>query len=125
MFETYWPQFLEKFSEIQSIKSNDTNVVKRTSDDILLEVLASTRSFDKRLKYIEYKDNNKLNKDYNNYMNNSKSTNPVQYKEANDILRSNEQLEYELNAPIIFSTNDKKINENYKYKKSIVNMAKI
>lgn len=53
VFNTYWPQFNERFNEIISHVSEKAQMVKRTNDDILIELLSVTRSLEKRIRTIE------------------------------------------------------------------------
>lgn len=60
VFETYWPQFEEKFKEIVSSTPTVEVKDKRKQDDILIEVLSSVRAMDRRMRDIESVNNNKL-----------------------------------------------------------------
>ena len=54
VFNTYWPQFERKFSEIIIGTEGTTPIKKeRNQDDILSEVLFSVRSLDKRIRKME------------------------------------------------------------------------
>jgi hypothetical protein len=52
-FDTYWPQFEQKFKEILSLTNEVPQGKQRDKEDILGEVLATVRSFDKRLNRME------------------------------------------------------------------------
>ncbi|WP_394220411.1 toll-Interleukin receptor [Alteromonas gracilis] len=53
VFQTYWPQFDQSFKAIL-IETPATEVIeKRSEDDILAEILATTRSMDKRVRSLE------------------------------------------------------------------------
>ena len=53
VFETYWPQFEERFNEIlESLPVVDIKE-KRNKDDILIEVLSTVRTMDKRMRELE------------------------------------------------------------------------
>jgi hypothetical protein len=55
VFNTYWPQFDETFKA--AIKHHPVNLIEekkvRSSDDILSEILNTTRNLDKRMRHIE------------------------------------------------------------------------
>ncbi len=53
VFETYWPQFLKSFNKILKDFPISKETVKRSDDDILLEILATTRSLEKRVRRVE------------------------------------------------------------------------
>ncbi|NNP67274.1 toll/interleukin-1 receptor domain-containing protein [Acinetobacter sp. Ac_5812] len=54
VFETYWPKFETEFGAILKRYSNETlQPVIRTEENILLELLETTRTFDKRIRNIE------------------------------------------------------------------------
>jgi len=53
VFETYWPQFEEAFHKILEDIPVTEIKDKRKQDDILLEVLSSVRTLDKRMRSIE------------------------------------------------------------------------
>ncbi|WDG09694.1 TIR domain-containing protein [Vibrio campbellii] len=58
VFETYWPQFEREFKAILKNHPSSENVEKRSDDDILLEILSTTRSMDKRVRILEQDTNN-------------------------------------------------------------------
>lgn len=53
VFETYWPQFQSKFALILAEYPVSGPVEKRSEDDILLEILSSTRAMSKRISSLE------------------------------------------------------------------------
>lgn len=54
VFETYWPQFESKFNKIKSITEEGAeSTVTRSENDILAEILSTTRSLDKRIRNLE------------------------------------------------------------------------
>jgi hypothetical protein len=53
VFETYWPQFEEKFSAILKTYPETTVVEPRKQEDILTEILESTRGLERRMRAIE------------------------------------------------------------------------
>jgi hypothetical protein len=53
VFDTYWPQFEEKFTSILKNTSEVTIKDKRKGDEILLEVLSTVRGMDRRLREVE------------------------------------------------------------------------
>lgn len=53
VFETYWPQFNERFLTIISQSPEESQGTRRTNDDILLELLSVTRGLDKRIRQVE------------------------------------------------------------------------
>lgn len=58
VFETYWPIFKTKFDEIKNNVPEKVDVEPvRSSDDILKEILYTTRNLDKRVRFIERNDN--------------------------------------------------------------------
>ncbi len=61
VFDTYWSQFDKKFKEI--IKNTPEGDVPetRSENDIMLEVLSSIRSMDRRMRKVENDDNLRLN----------------------------------------------------------------
>ncbi|MFJ7183810.1 hypothetical protein [Lysinibacillus xylanilyticus] len=63
VFETYWPQFEEKFNDILATTSQPEIVETRTDDDILSELLYITRGMDRRIRDIEFKNENNNEKD--------------------------------------------------------------
>ncbi|WP_284037449.1 TIR domain-containing protein [Neobacillus sp. 114] len=54
VFETYWPVFEKKFNEILAMGPVEEKVAVRSENDLLKELLAMTRSMDKRVREIEY-----------------------------------------------------------------------
>ncbi|EOG7752842.1 TIR domain-containing protein [Vibrio cholerae] len=53
VFETYWPKFESEFNEILKITPQAGESHKRSEDEILLEILNSTRSMERRIRSIE------------------------------------------------------------------------
>ena len=53
VFDTYWPQFKDNFDSIIKSTSDTKIEVKRTENDILLDILSATRNLDKRIRNIE------------------------------------------------------------------------
>jgi len=53
VFQTYWPQFEESFNEILEKHPVGEQVVKRSEDEILLEILSSTRTMERRVNKLE------------------------------------------------------------------------
>ncbi|RUP75096.1 toll-Interleukin receptor [Alteromonas sp. KS69] len=54
VFETYWPLFEKKFNEvIRDSPASDELEPTRSSDDILTEILYTTRTLDKRIRFLE------------------------------------------------------------------------
>ncbi len=53
VFETYWGQFDERFKEILSDYPDTGKAEVRSENDILLEILSSTRSMERRVRMIE------------------------------------------------------------------------
>jgi hypothetical protein len=71
VFETYWPQFYDRFKK--AIKEHppgeDVKDNLRTPDDMLLEILNTTRHLDKRIRHVEQINRNNVvlaNRDLNN-----------------------------------------------------------
>lgn len=61
-FDTYWPDFQERFHRILEEKPTDLNTQpSRTTDDILSELLNLTRSMAKRITLLEKQQNLSLN----------------------------------------------------------------
>lgn len=58
VFNTYWEQFDIRFKEILKNTPDNEEVETRSENDILLEVLSSIRSMDRRMRRIEEIDNN-------------------------------------------------------------------
>ena len=63
VFETYYPQFENRFEEILEITPETESKVKRKGDEIMLEVLSSVRMLERRLRSIEYDQSKTLNFD--------------------------------------------------------------
>jgi len=60
VFDTYWPKFEEKLAEIISEYSEEASQPSvRSDENILLELLETTRSFDRRIRSIEMSVSNK------------------------------------------------------------------
>jgi len=53
VFQTYWPQFEESFKEILEKHPVGEQVIKRSEDEILLEILSSTRTMERRVNKLE------------------------------------------------------------------------
>ncbi|WP_039046562.1 TIR domain-containing protein [Plesiomonas shigelloides] len=53
VFETYWPKFLGDFNEILGNTQQTEITPKRSENDILIEILNSTRSLERRIRSIE------------------------------------------------------------------------
>lgn len=54
VFETYWPQFEEKFNKILGEHEEEKSTVdSRTDEDLLTEILAITRGLEKRVRNME------------------------------------------------------------------------
>ncbi|EDN58054.1 conserved hypothetical protein [Vibrio antiquarius] len=53
VFETYWPKFESEFQQILKLTPQAAHAQKRSEDDILLEILSSTRAMEKRVRNIE------------------------------------------------------------------------
>lgn len=53
VFETYWPKFESDFNQILENTPQAEKAEKRGEDDILLEILNSTRAMDRRIRRIE------------------------------------------------------------------------
>ena len=65
VFDTYWPSFEQNYNNIiQSEPEIDTDTPSRSKDDILEEILYTTRTMDKRIRSLE------RNSDRYNYKNN-------------------------------------------------------
>jgi hypothetical protein len=75
VFDTYWPQFEERFSAIIDETPQHQNVEIRTENDILTELLDITRGLDKRIRDVEY--NNGTNKNIITHRNNSLKREPT------------------------------------------------
>lgn len=66
VFDTYWPKFEEKLAAIISDYPDETpQPTIRSDENILLELLETTRSFDRRIRSIE---SSVKNKDFLNFM---------------------------------------------------------
>lgn len=59
VFETYWPQFKDKFAEILKTYPETTVIEPRKQEDILSEILESTRGLERRMRAIENSDTEK------------------------------------------------------------------
>lgn len=53
VFDTYWPAFESRFTEIITNTETTGPILKRQEDDILMEILSATRSMDKRVRSLE------------------------------------------------------------------------
>lgn len=60
VFETYWPQFEEKFAAILEIYPETTVVEPRKQEDILTEILESTRGLERRMRAVENSTTNEI-----------------------------------------------------------------
>lgn len=81
VFETYWPQFNNSFKEIIKNTKEGEVIETRSENDILIEVLSSIRSMDRRMRFVENKTIHNINKNHN-----SIEKRPDKY-EAEKILR--------------------------------------
>ena len=81
VFETNWPEFETRFNSIIN-GTPQTSVVptKKNPDDILLEILNSTRNLEKRIRSLEF-DNKNINTNYP-----SKSIKPRSMKQIEDYI---------------------------------------
>lgn len=61
VFETYWPQFETKFSEIISETEGGEVEPERTEENILTEVLRTVRGMDRRVRSLESHNNRYVN----------------------------------------------------------------
>lgn len=57
VFETYWPQFEEKFESILETYPETTVVEPRKQEDILTDILESTRGLERRMRLLEDRTN--------------------------------------------------------------------
>lgn len=66
VFETYWPIFERKFKEVvKNTPASEELEPTRSSDDILTEILYTTRTMDKRIRFLEKKTNDfHVNRDF-------------------------------------------------------------
>lgn len=66
VFETYWPLFEKRFKEVvKNAPSSDELEPTRSSDDILTEILYTTRTLDKRIRFLEKRNNDfHVNRDF-------------------------------------------------------------
>jgi hypothetical protein len=64
VFETYWPQFDERFNQILRETPEAKHIEKRSNDDILLELLYVTRRLEKRIRDLEVRSSDNLNHQY-------------------------------------------------------------
>lgn len=55
VFETYWPQFQEKFNKIKEEIPETTVVAPREDKDVLAEILENTRNLSQRIRVLEGK----------------------------------------------------------------------
>jgi hypothetical protein len=53
VFDTYWPQFENKFKEIIEESETEEHVPERTDESILTEVLRTVRGMDRRIRSLE------------------------------------------------------------------------
>lgn len=53
VFQTYWPQFESEFQKILQVTPQAAEIEKRSEDDILLEILNTTRGMERRIRSIE------------------------------------------------------------------------
>ena len=54
VFDTYWPKFDRRFQEILKLVPDAHEGEARPENEILQEILASTRSLERRIRQIEY-----------------------------------------------------------------------
>lgn len=66
VFETYWPLFDKKFKAVvKNAPTSDELEPTRSSDDILTEILYTTRTLDKRIRFLEKRTNDfHVNRDF-------------------------------------------------------------
>jgi len=68
VFETYWPQFKSEFNAIVANTPETEIIVKRKDNEIMLEMLSTIRTLDKRMRSIEINsemsNTNKIEKDF-------------------------------------------------------------
>lgn len=66
VFETYWPLFEKRFKEVvKNAPSSDELEPTRSSNDILTEILYTTRTLDKRIRFLEKRNNDfHVNRDF-------------------------------------------------------------
>lgn len=83
-FDIYWPQFEKEFNKINSTISEDVEVKKRSSDDILLEVLSTTRGLERRMRTLETRNN--IEEDQNTDMKIINRKNVMSLVIANEII---------------------------------------
>lgn len=63
VFETYWGQFEQKFSKILQQTQEQASEIPETSDkDILTEILSSVRNVEKRVRFLESRDDIEIKK---------------------------------------------------------------
>jgi hypothetical protein len=55
VFETYWPQFQEKFNKIKEEIPETTVIAPREDKDVLAEILENTRNLSQRIRVLEGK----------------------------------------------------------------------
>ncbi len=54
VFETYWPQFEAKFADIVSLDEESSPSPKRSEEEVMVEVLRTVRSMDRRIRHLEH-----------------------------------------------------------------------
>ena len=52
-FETYWPQFIEEFKTLIRTVPDEEKTPKRKNDDVLIDILSTVRTLDRRIRDIE------------------------------------------------------------------------
>ncbi len=60
VFETYWPQFEKSFNDVIENTVEGKVVESRSENDLLVEVLSSIRSMDKRMRSVENKSDHNI-----------------------------------------------------------------
>jgi hypothetical protein len=63
VFDTYWPQFKERFDYILKTVESSPEAKPRENTDILAEILENTRSLSNRISRLELAQRNKTNKE--------------------------------------------------------------
>lgn len=64
VFEVYWPKFESAFKEIINNTPNSSSSEKRSEDDILIEILTTTRTMSKRIRDLELAKSNFANEEF-------------------------------------------------------------
>ena len=114
VFETYWPQFEERFKQIVKTTTDEEVVFERADEDILSEILDSVRGIDKRLRSVERLEGNiNYNRKISNVLSDNIRRNPIDMSDIsielakvlnennihniNDLLESNSKIIENLN----------------------------